>query len=294
MSEVPIVYGRDPRYVVQPDVLLSRGGKKAGASAAARPSPYEVVASASAGVEAGDGSEYIKFVKKYHKAHPDLSWKQAMKKASKSYHKLDCAKKLAKAKASKKAGKMKPFTALMGLGEDAGVVAAGEVVQPYIRDAKEDRDQIIAKVKQEAMAGSLEGGSILGSIGDAIGSIFGLGEEAGMAAGVAASASAGELVGGKKKKKKAGVSAAEHKEAGVEAGNILGDIGRAVGSIFGFGEDAVAAGMMDPRMMRPELIVAAMDHSIYDKALKGGVLSAGEAKYAKKKRDAIRKGLLGE
>lgn len=39
-------------------------------------------------MEGGSGAQYIKFVKKYRKAHPELTWQQAMKKASKSYHKL--------------------------------------------------------------------------------------------------------------------------------------------------------------------------------------------------------------
>ncbi len=243
MSDVPIIYGRDPRYVADPSKLLAAGKKRGGVKAAAQ-----------AGVSAGDGSEYIKFVKKYHKAHPELTWKQAMKKASKSYHKLDCGKSPADYIAGEK---------------------AGDVVPPYIRDMKEERSDVINAIKSDVA----QGGSILGSIGDAIGSIFGLGEEA----GVSASAYAGKKKHSKKKK-------AGKEEAGIVAGNILGDIGRAVGSIFGLGEEAgMSAGMMDPRLMRPELIVAAMDHAVMDKALKGGILSAGEAKYAKKRQADIKK-----
>jgi len=39
-------------------------------------------------MEGGDSNAYIDFVKKYRKAHPGLTWKKAMKKASPSYHKL--------------------------------------------------------------------------------------------------------------------------------------------------------------------------------------------------------------
>ena len=39
-----------------------------------------------AGLSAGDGAKYIRFVKKYRKAHPRLTWRQAMKRAGKAYH----------------------------------------------------------------------------------------------------------------------------------------------------------------------------------------------------------------
>lgn len=53
-------------------------------------------------MEGGAGTKYIKFVKKWHKDHPKLTWRQAMKDASPEYH----AKMKSKIKAlkAKKAG----------------------------------------------------------------------------------------------------------------------------------------------------------------------------------------------
>lgn len=248
----PIIYGRSPAYVANPDKLLAAGDA----------------------IEAGDGSEYIKFVKKYHKAHPELSWKQAMKKASKSYHKLaggtDIASGVTAGKITRKkkaSAGVKPFTTLIG-----GIAENKNDIIPYIKDAYIPQSVIVDVVKSKsgASASGVAAGNILGDIGNVIGNIFGLGQE---------DLSAGTRAGKSTRKKKAS-------DGELTAGNILGDIGNAIGNIFGFGAGSAEmqrVAMMDPRMMSPELIVAAMDHAVYDKAVKGGVLSAGEEKYALKK-----------